>query len=267
MAGRLAILAGSGALPGLVLAANPGALVVTFRGVEADVAGVEASFEKLGGLFRLLRAEGVERVCLAGAMQRPALSPIRFDTKMIALAPRLLKAMNGGDDSLLSLVVRIFEDEGFTVVGAHELVPGLTPERGLLIGAKPGKADLADAARAAAIHAALAPVDVGQGCVVAGGLCLGIETVQGTDALLEFVARTPEHLRRGAKGVFYKAPKAGQELRVDMPGIGVETVRRAAEAGLAGIFVPPGGVLLLDRPAITAEIAARGLFLAAWEGA
>lgn len=265
MAGRLAILAGSGALPALVLAANPGALVVTFKGVEASVSGCEASFEKIGGLFRLLRAEGVERICLAGAMQRPALNPIRFDTKMLALAPRLLKAMNGGDDTLLSLVVQVFEAEGFTVVGAHELVPGLTPERSMLIGVKPGKVDLTDGARAAAILAALSPVDVGQGCVVAAGQCLGIETIQGTDALLSFVAQTPAHLKRGARGVFFKSPKAGQEMRVDMPSLGPETVRKAAEAGLAGIFVRAGSVLLIDRVKIAAEVEARGMFLAAWD--
>ena len=72
-------------------------------------------------------------------------------------------------------------------------------------------------------------------------------------------------LKRGARGIFFKSPKAGQELRVDMPSLGPDTVRRASEAGLAGIFVPPGHVLLIDRVKIAAEIEAHGMFLAAWE--
>ncbi|MDO6646773.1 LpxI family protein, partial [Acinetobacter guillouiae] len=79
---------------------------------------------------------------------------------------------------------------------------------------------------------ALSPLDVGQGAVVAGGLVLGIETLQGTDALLRFVGDTPAPLRRCQGGVLVKAPKRGQDLRVDMPAIGPDTVRNAAAAGL-----------------------------------
>ena len=108
---------------------------------------------------------------------------------------------------------------------------------------------------------ALSPLDVGQGAVVAGGLCLGIETLQGTDALLRFVAETPEHLQRGAGGVLVKAPKRGQDLRVDMPAVGPDTVRNAARAGLDGIVVSAGKVVLIDRDATRAALEETGLFL------
>ena len=114
-----------------------------------------------------------------------------------------------------------------------------------------------------AILGALAPVDVGQGCVVAGGLCLGIETLQGTDALLRFVAATPEALRGDRRGVLVKRPKDGQDLRVDMPAIGPATVQAAAEAGLEGIAIEAGRVLLIDRPALVEACEATGLFLLA----
>ena len=109
---------------------------------------------------------------------------------------------------------------------------------------------------------ALSPLDVGQGTVVAGGLCLGIETLQGTDALLRFVGETPGHLRRGSGGVLVKAPKRGQDLRVDMPVVGPDTVRNAAAAGLEGIFASAGKVLIVEQDATRAALAETGLFLA-----
>ncbi|MCX7644950.1 MAG: UDP-2,3-diacylglucosamine diphosphatase LpxI [Rhodobacteraceae bacterium] len=266
MSGGLAVIAGSGALPAAVLAANHGAWMVRVEGVEAQNPGapeIGARFEELGRLFDDLRAEGIDTVCLAGAMRRPALDPMAFDPKMRALAPRLAAAMQGGDDALLRLVVAIFEEEGFAVRGAHELVPGLVAGPGLLAGQPPDRTARDDAHRATAILAALGPLDVGQACVVGSGLCLGIETIQGTDALLEQVARTDPALRRGARGVLVKRPKPGQDLRVDMPAIGPGTVRGAAAAGLAGIVVAAGSVLILDREDTLAAAGEAGLFLLA----
>jgi DUF1009 family protein len=266
MAGGLAVIAGSGALPGAVLSANHGAWMVRVEGVEAQNPGapeISARFEELGRLFDDLRAEGIDTVCLAGAMRRPALDPMAFDPRMQALAPRLAAAMQGGDDALLRFVVSIFEEEGFAVRGAHELVPGMVAEPGRLAGPVPQRAEREDARRATAILAALGPLDVGQACVVAGGLCLGIETVQGTDFLLDQVRRTDPALRRGARGVLVKRPKPGQDLRVDMPAIGPATVRASAAAGLAGIVIAAGEVLILEREATVAAAAEAGLFLVA----
>lgn len=262
--GGLAIIAGEGGLPGVLRAARPDALTVLFRGVAAaapEGPRLAAQFEKIGTLFTDLRAAGVETVVFAGAIGRPALNPGEFDAKLMSLAPRIVPALAGGDDALLRTVIAIFEDEGFRVAGAHEVAPDTLAGAGQLAGPAPSKTDLTDAARATEILAALAPVDVAQGVVVAGGLCLGIETLQGTDALLRFVGETPEQLRRGARGVLVKQPKAGQDLRVDMPAIGPATVDNAAEAGLAGIVVAEGATLVLDRAALVAQAEARGVFV------
>lgn len=266
MAERLAILAGRGALPGLLARAAPEALFVTFDGVGAEppkghAHHLRAAFSQIGALFDGLRAQGVDQVVLAGAMARPTLDPDQFDDRMQALAPRLMAAMTGGDDALLRLVIKVFEEEGFAVLGAHQVAPDLVASEGVLTRAEPTGADFADIERATAILAALAPLDIGQATVVAGGLCLGIETLQGTDALLRFVAATPADLRRQPGGVLVKRPKAGQELRVDMPAIGPDTVKAAAAAGLGGIVVTAGQVMLLERDALLATADEAELFL------
>lgn len=248
MSGRLAILAGSGGLPVALANAAPDAYCVSFAGVPTDLDHAHVhQFEKLGALFEDLRSNGVTQVSFGGSMSRPPLDPAKFDSTMMALAPRLLAGMQGGDDALLRLVIEIFEEQGFEVVGAHEIAPALTVPEGLLCGPQPSEQALKDADRAADILNALAPVDVGQGCVVAGGICVGIETIQGTDALLQMIAQTPKQLLRGQAPVFVKSPKRGQDLRVDMPAIGTETVENAARAGVQGIVVQAGQVLLVDR--------------------
>lgn len=123
--------------------------------------------------------------------------------------------------------------------------------------------DEADAARAAAIVAALGAVDVGQSAVVAQGLCLGVEALPGTDALLAQVAEIgalrPDPAR--GKGVFYKSAKPGQDRRIDLPTLGPDTVSAVAAADLAGLAFQAGSVICLDLAGMRRRAEELGLFL------
>jgi len=173
--------------------------------------------------------------------------------------------MQGGDDSLLRFVIGIFEERGFSVRGAHDLLADLTSNSGHLAGPKPNNGDLRDAQRAADIVSALSPVDVGQGAVVAAGLCLGIETVQGTDAMLKQVEETTDKFHQKGKGVLLKAAKRGQDLRIDMPAIGPDTVASVARAKLAGIVIEAGKVMIINRKSTLQDLENAGLFLISQE--
>lgn len=265
MSNNLAILAGHGALPQMLAGANADALFVSFEGVDVAVPLARhfaASFNQFGGLFEALHSAGITTVTFAGAMTRPALNPAAFDAKTLELAPRLMAAMAGGDDGLLREIVAVFEAEGLAVVGAHQVMPDLAAAAGLLAGPAPDATAQNDAKRGMDILAALSNMDVGQGVVVANGMCLGVETLQGTDAMLGFVAATPAHLRQSG-GVFVKAAKQGQDLRVDMPAIGPETVASVAAANLAGIVIAADRVMILERVKTIKAIEAAGLFLLA----
>ncbi|NKX46004.1 LpxI family protein [Roseicyclus persicicus] len=253
--GARAIIAGDGALPGLLAAAGP-ALTVRLQGMPGGTAGADivARLERLGQLFNDLRAAGVTELCFAGAMRRMPVDTGLLDPETQALLPRLTAAMGQGDDALLRDIVAIFEAEGFAVRGAHELRPDLVAPAGAIHGA--ARPD-GDAARARAVLAALGPLDVGQAAVAGQGQMLGIETLQGSDAMLRFVADTAP----GSRGVLVKRAKPGQDLRVDMPAIGPDTVALAAAAGLSGIELQAGHVLLLDPAALGAACAAHGLDL------
>lgn len=259
----LALFAGTGGLPAALVRAlgDEAPLICALDGFPPEGVKPEITFriERLVPFLDALSERGVTRLCLAGAVRRPRLDPALFDPATAQMVPRLVGAMQQGDDATLRAITGIFEEAGIAVVGVEDIAPGLLPGPGVLAG-HVTPADEADADRAAAIVAALGAADVGQGCVVARGLCLAVEALPGTDAMLAQVAGLTGDLRP-AKGLFYKAPKPGQDRRVDLPALGVQTVINAAAAGLAGIAFQAGGVICLDLPAMQAEAAARGLFL------
>ncbi len=259
-----AIIAGRGGLPAALAAAMDAPFVAAMEGFAPDGVGVDQTFrvERLVPFLRGLEDRGITRVVFGGAVTRPRLDPALFDPETAQLVPQLMAAMQGGDDATLRVVAGIFEAFGLTVVGVHDVAAALVPGPGFLCGGA-AVTDGHDAARAAAIVAALGSVDVGQGAVVQQGLCLAVEALPGTDAMLAAVAGLgalrPDPAR--GRGVFYKAPKPGQDLRMDLPALGPDTVRAARDAGLAGIAWQAGGVICLDRAQMIALADQAGLFL------
>lgn len=260
----LAIIAGAGALPAALVAGLPNKpLIAALDGHAPAGLTPDITFrvERLVPFLKHLLDTGITRVCFAGAVQRPALDPSLFDPLTAQMVPRLIAAMQAGDDATLREVLKIFGEFDLEILSATDLAPSLTPAAGLLAGQTTAQ-DLTDATRAAAITHALGTVDVGQGAVVQAGICLAVETITGTDAMLAQTAQIPAHLRpKTTKGLFYKAPKPGQDLRIDLPTIGLQTLEMVHKSGLGGIAFQAGSVILLDLPAMIARANALGLFL------
>lgn len=259
----LALIAGRGALPAELAARLPAPpLVCAPAGVEPQGLAVDLPFrlERLAPFLHELGRRGIDRVALAGAVDRPRLDPALCDPETAALMPDLLGAMAGGDDATLRALIALIEGFGLRVQGIEALAPDLLAPEGPL-GRAPTLAERADAARGAAVLAALGAADVGQAVVVARGLVLGVEALYGTDALLADVAarRASREPQRG--GVLVKRAKPGQDRRADLPAIGPQTVAGAVAAGLSGIVLEAGAVVILDRPATLAAAAAAGLAL------
>ena len=255
---RLAIIAGRGDLPSLVAGLLPEPpLVCAPQGLAPDGLAVDRvfRFERLVPFLRQLVEDGIDRVAFAGAMSRPEFDPALFDPATAQLVPQMLAAVAQGDDAMLRVAISFVEDAGMSVVGLADIAPGLLMGQGVLGAVSAHPQNVADAARGQAILQALSPVDVGQGCVVANGLCLGIEAIFGTDALLADVAVR----RKGLGGVFVKRAKTGQDMRVDLPAIGPATVQACRTAGLTGICVQAGRVVLLHRAEVIAQADAAGL--------
>ncbi len=273
---KLGIVAGGGQLP-LKLAqtcatASLPHFVVRLRGY-ADPAlesfdSEECGLAELGKLIRTLKQQGCDAVVMAGLVPRPNFSALRPDWRGAALLPKAISAARRGDGAILNVLVETFEAEGFLVIGAEEVSEDLLAPAGRVGSIAPTAVDFVDMRKAAELVRAIGPFDIGQGAVVRNGLVLAIEAVEGTDAMLHRCAILPDDVKGyepdeppGPRGVLLKRPKPGQELRVDLPTIGVETVRRAAGAGLAGIAVESEAALILERDAVAAAADAAGIFV------
>ncbi len=263
----LGVIAGGGPLPGRVAAAARAAgrpvFVVALRGfaeaaVVAPFPHADIRMGAAGEILSSLRQHQCTDVVLIGPVRRPSLADIRPDAEGVRILARIGRAAFAGDDGLLAAVVRVLGEEGFRVVGAHEVLTEAVGPAGVLGQVRPDAAALADIARASVVIRALGAVDVGQGCVVQQGIVLAVEAIEGTDAMM---ARAASLARPGPGGVLVKLVKPGQDRRADLPTIGPATLRAAAASGLRGVAFEAGGTLLTDTAGCIEAADAAGLFL------
>ena len=178
---------------------------------------------QLGRFRRLARRAGCRDVVFIGSLVRPTLAQLWPDYGTIVLVPRLITLFRGGDDHLLSGAADIFEEHGFRLIGAHEIAPEILMPQGRFGAGAPNERDKEDIACGLAFLRATGPFDVGQAVVVADKRVLAVEAAEGTDAMLAHLAdlRGSGRIRSLAGvGVLIKAPKPGQDRRVDLPSIG-----------------------------------------------
>lgn len=269
----LGILAGGGSLPREIaeaVAAGGGRVHIVTIGGEtdrdlSDLPMTEVGWAQVGGMLRALRKAGAEEMVIVGSVRRPDLSRIRPDLGFLTNLPQIARIVtSGGDDSVLSRVVRFFEDKGFKVVSPVDVAPGLLVKEGPLGAHQADVNELADIARGFDVVRALGRFDVGQAVVIADGRLEAIEGAENTDAMLARLAgqRRQADGRAGARrGVLVKRPKPRQEMRVDIPAIGPGTVTGAVAAGLRGIAVLAGGAIALERRDLVRSADAAGVFV------
>ena len=264
---KLGVIAGGGALPVRIVAAcaAQGAdhHVIRLAGCAdaalVDAPGDDCAIGEAGKIIRILKQENCDAAVFAGIVQRPDFASLKADWRGAALLPKIIAAAARGDGAILSVLVETLESEGLIVIGVEEAVQELTARSGAIGALTPSDMNLDDMRKAAEIVHALGPFDVGQGAVVGNGLVLAIEAAEGTDAMLDRCATLSNDIAKG--GVLVKRPKPGQELRIDLPVIGAETIRRAAQAGLAGVAVEAGVALIIDLEEVASLADEAGLFV------
>ena len=219
---------------------------------------------QIGRLKSLMRHEQCRDLVFIGTLVRPALSEIRLDWGTLRAMRLILSAFRGGDDHLLTGIGRIFEDDGFRLLGIKDVAPDLLMPSGSLTRARPDASTEADIAKGRDVLRALSPFDIGQAIVVIDGHVVGVEDIEGTDGLLARVAhlRAAGRIRaKAGRGVLVKAPKSGQDLRFDMPTLGPQTISNASLAGLAGIAIVAGNTIVAEPQQMVEAADAAGLFV------
>jgi UDP-2,3-diacylglucosamine hydrolase len=262
MSDKLGLIAGNGRFPFLVLEAAKG------RGMEVVVAAIkEETFPEiekagaaavhwmsLGELSKLIdtfRAAGVERAVMAGQVKHKQIfSGIRPDWR---LAKLLLSLGSRNTDSLIGAVAKVLADEGITLMSSTELLEPLLAKPGVLTCRRPTEQEKKDIAYGRDVARHLAQYDIGQTVVVAGAACVAVEAMEGTDATIERAGHIMESLAQEGDAstlardlVVVKVAKPNQDMRFDVPVIGVKTIETMQQANATCMAIDEGKCLLID---------------------
>lgn len=268
---KLAIIAGRGELPLEIagVAQQRGAdvhvIVLRDQGDSSDYGAFPHDVVRIGAAgtaINLLKEKGISDIVFAGGVRRPSLLELRPDAKASQiLGVGLLRL---GDDGLLRAVLSFLEErEGFTIHTIDSILEDIQPKPGQLGRIPVPDSVTQDIRRGQEILSVLSEQDIGQSIVVQEGVVLGMEAVEGTDAL---IARCADLAREGQGPVLVKMSKTGQSLRVDLPTIGPNTIRNCAEAGFSGIAVEANRSLVVARDKTVQLADEKELFLVAVPG-
>jgi DUF1009 family protein len=280
---KLGLIAGNGRFPFLLLdAARAHNLTVVVAAIkeetdpEIDARAaadpcIHVHWLSLGELSRLIetfQAEGVTQAVMAGQVKHKQIfSSIRPDWR---LAKLLLNLRTRNTDMLLGAIAKVLGDEGIELISSTAYLEPLLARPGILTARHPDEEELKDIAYGRTVAQAIATYDLGQTVVIAAQACVAVEAMEGTDATIERAGalfRTLDHeatdptqpatLRRSLTVV--KVAKPNQDLRFDVPVIGVATIRTMHRAGATCLAIEAGKTLMFDPAAILAAAVQAGI--------
>ena len=220
---------------------------------------------QIGKLFKLLKRLNISQVVFAGGIkQRPDLLKLKLDLVAIMSLPQVLTFMLGGDNSVLSGTIKLFERRGIEIVGPHLIAPNLLARAGSIAGRKPGAKGLQTIRLGFSACKALGAFDIGQASVAEAGRVVALEGAEGTDAMLDRIVSMRQIGKmplEGKHGVLVKTMKPGQDMRVDLPAIGPNTIDEALRAGLKGIALEADRSIILEREKTIAAARNANIFI------
>ncbi len=263
---KLGLIAGGGMMPvEIIKYCNQTERDIVAVGLEtfATVQTVEnaphifAHIGEAGKMLKYFKEQGVEEIVLAGGIKRPSLKELIPDWEGVKILAKIsFKKLS--DDGLFRAVIDVIEGYGFRLVGIEDVVPEMLFQDGVYGKEKPNDDDLLDIARGIEVAKALGAVDVGQAVVVQEGMVLAVEAVEGTDRMLDRAASVK---RKGKGPVMVKIKKPGQDSRVDMPAMGLQTIEQLRKYGMKGIAVEAGGILLIEKEEVIRQADEAGIFI------
>jgi UDP-2,3-diacylglucosamine hydrolase len=266
---RYGLIAGNGKFPFLVLEA------ARSRGIDMVVAAIKEetfpeieqhaktvhwlSLGQLGKLIKTFKSEGVNHAVMAGQVKHKQIfSSIIPDLKMIKL---LASLATKNTDSLIGAVAKVLEDEGIQLMESTAFLRPLLPEPGILTRRPPSEDEKRDLDYGYLIARELGRLDLGQSVAVCDGACIALEAMEGTDAVMERAAS----LANGRLLRVVKLAKPNQDLRFDVPVIGLATVRLMVRLKVSALAIEARKTLMIDREDLLREADAAGITIVAVE--
>ena len=263
---NLIILAGNGKLPVNIIDSlknkNYFVLIISNSGWDKKLERKNFKIVKLGSVITellKLKKYGFHNIVLAGALTRPTILEIRPDFNTLKFLPKFAKILlDGGDNKLLTSVILELEKFNFKVLSIKDILPELFLGKGVLSNYKPCNITNKDIKRGQLILKTLSNLDVGQSLIIQEGNILGIEAIEGTDSLIK---RVKKYIKKGVKPTLVKLLKENQDLRADLPTIGIKTVHLCSKFGIGGIAYSSNKTIFINHKKLINEINKNKLFL------
>ena len=256
---RIALISGSGELPKLIIRE------LTLNGIEPIIfspiglkVNIPGSIDNIlfdlfdfDGLVYELKKRFIKYLVFAGKITRNNIIDENLSTiKNYNSVKRYNINLRETDDILLRNIGIFFENQGFSILSLHEIIPGLFLKEGSITKRKPTKQDHYDIKKAIEFHNVISKADIGQSLIVSNGLCIAIETLPGTDAMIEFVLNfrnTDKKLKKVSEGILFKSLKVNQDPRFDFPVVGEKTLRNIRNAKISGLAFFENKLILLNK--------------------
>ena len=207
------------------------------------------SMGQLGKAISILRKHECKHIIFAGRVTTPNFSKAKFDFKAVYYLPKIIKAAKEGDASVIRSVISIFKKEGFKILNSAFFNPELLLKKGTHTKIKPDLLSKRDTLKGKNIITDLNKRDIGQAIIIRNSHVIAIEGPEGTDAMLQrarvLLKRFPNKNKK--QGILLKFPKKNQDLRVDLPTVGFNTIKKCLKIRLKGIVVKANQNIFLDR--------------------
>ena len=216
---------------------------LTKRRFKKDKHSYNVSIGQFGKIIKILKDNKCKKVLFAGKVKKPNFSKLRLDFKGLYYIPRIIKSSKFGDAAILKEIIKILKQERISTVSSLTFNPELTLKKGNYSRVKPNKEDKIDIKKAITTLSRLGKYNFSQGAVVRNRKVVAIEGRGGTQKMLK---RCRSKKFRN-KGVLVKFPKKKQDLRMDLPAIGLKTLTQCKSAGLKGIVLKSKKNVFLER--------------------
>lgn len=216
---------------------------------------------ELGKAISVLKKNNCKNVIFLGKVERPEISLLKFDRKALFYLPRLFSAFKKGDGNILKEIIKIFKENKLNVVNSMKFTPELIFKDKSINKVKINNADKRCISKGARIIKSLSKFDIGQSVVINNGYVLAIEGPEGTDETIKRSLHLSKKYKLKNKSILIKFPKANQDLRVDLPTIGFDTIKNCIKANIKGIAVKRSQNIILGKDKIINLIKKNNFFI------
>ena len=198
------------------------------------------SIGKFGEIIDLIKKKKSKKVLFAGKIAKPKFSSIRLDLKGIYYMPSIIKAAKKGDAAIIKAIIKILENEGIKVISSISFNPELSLKKGNFSKFKPNKEDIISIKNGEKYFNNVNNLDHIQALVILNGKIISKEGIEGTKKMLS-------KLKLNSNGILVKLPKKKQDLRMDLPTVGLETFKDIKKYGLKGLVLKSKKNIFLDK--------------------